>query len=167
MTGSAKDFAVWAHGAQMYGERPYVAHLEEVAEVVRGIEGLPEYAVKVAYLHDVIEDTPIRRVDVERWFDFGVGVCVFALTDPPGQTRRDRKELLHARLKRLDDSETSRTTLAVKAADRIANVRASTAEGKSDLLRMYQKEHEAFREAVYRPGLCDELWAELDGLLAW
>jgi len=30
---------------------------------------------------------------------------------------------------------------------------------------MYRKEHGAFRPACFRPGLCDEIWAELDGHL--
>ncbi|GAD31443.1 HD domain protein [Photobacterium leiognathi lrivu.4.1] len=30
---------------------------------------------------------------------------------------------------------------------------------------MYQAEHEAFKHAVYRPGLCDEIWDELDSLI--
>lgn len=42
---------------------------------------------------------------------------------------------------------------------------ASCKEGKSGLLEMYRKEQEAFREAVYRPGLCDLMWEEMDGLL--
>jgi hypothetical protein len=30
---------------------------------------------------------------------------------------------------------------------------------------MYRREHPAFREAAYRPGLCDELWREMDRIL--
>ena len=30
---------------------------------------------------------------------------------------------------------------------------------------MYQHEHSAFKDAVYRPGLCDDLWRELDALI--
>jgi len=33
------------------------------------------------------------------------------------------------------------------------------------LLKMYRSESEAFREAVYRPGLCDSLWNDVDAAL--
>lgn len=165
MTGSARDFAVWAHGDQQYGNKPYVAHLDDVAEIVRSLEGLPGYAVTVAYLHDVVEDTPVEPLDVERWFGVAVRCCVVGLTDAPAATRRERKALLHAYLGDLGDSELDRTVLAVKAADRLANMRASTADRNEELLRMYAEEHDEFRTAVHRPGLCDGVWTELDRLV--
>jgi hypothetical protein len=30
---------------------------------------------------------------------------------------------------------------------------------------MYRKEHSAFRTAVYRIGLCEDLWAEMEDIL--
>lgn len=166
MPRSARDFAVWAHGDQKYGERPYVEHLDEVAEIVRGIPGLPEFAVTVAYLHDVVEDTDITLRDVERWFGPQVCSCVRGLTDPPGDTRRERKARLHGHLRALLGSGTGRVTLAVKAADRLANVRSSVSEGKEGLVKMYADEHDDFRDAAYRAGLCDAVWAELDSLIS-
>jgi len=167
MTGSARDFAVWAHGGQKYGERPYVAHLDDVAEIVRSLEGLPDWALTVAYLHDVVEDTTAEFRDIERWFGFVVRSCVRGLTDPEGETRRERKAALHAYLKELDVRWIeARVVLAVKAADRLANMRASVADQKEGLLEMYAEEHDEFRDAVYRPGLCDGIWNELDRLIA-
>jgi guanosine-3',5'-bis(diphosphate) 3'-pyrophosphohydrolase len=165
MTKSARDFAVWAHGDQKYGERPYVVHLDAVADIVRSLDGLPDYAVTVAYLHDVVEDTDVGFADVEKWFGFVVRSCVVGLTDPEGKNRRERKARLHAYLAELNDCEAHRVTLSVKTADRLANVRASTNDANERLLAMYAKEHPEFRRAVFRAGPCDELWAELDGLV--
>ena len=43
------------HGDQRYGSRPYHAHLDALAELVKE-HG--EEAQVLAYLHDVVEDTP-------------------------------------------------------------------------------------------------------------
>ena len=56
--------------------------------------------------------------------------------------------------------------LIVKAADRLANVRACVADGNQRLLEVYRSEHPTFSRAAYRPSLCDTLWAELDSLLS-
>ncbi len=55
--------------------------------------------------------------------------------------------------------------LEVKAADRLANLRMSAGSGSDSKLDMYRREHTAFRQAAYRPGLCDELWQEMDRIL--
>jgi hypothetical protein len=58
----------------------------------------------------------------------------------------------------------------VKAADRLANLR-HCAQGVEQgepvatrKLAMYRKEHPAFRTAVYRVGLCEELWQEMEDI---
>jgi hypothetical protein len=45
--------------------------------------------------------------------------------------------------------------LKVKTADRLANVRNCIITSNDGLLKMYKKEHAAFKEAVYRPGICE------------
>jgi hypothetical protein len=51
------------------------------------------------------------------------------------------------------------------AADRLANLRMSVADPAGGKLAMYRQEHPAFRAAAYRPGLGDELWAEIDRIV--
>ena len=36
--------------------------------------------------------------------------------------------------------------------------------GRDSKLDMYRREHTAFRAATFRPGLCDDLWSEIDRL---
>ena len=55
--------------------------------------------------------------------------------------------------------------LVVKAADRLANMRACLADKKEDLLAVYREEFPAFQQAVYRPGLCDAIWTALAELI--
>jgi hypothetical protein len=47
----------------------------------------------------------------------------------------------------------------------VSNVEACLSKGNVGLLQMYQREQEAFREAVYRPNICDHLWLRIDKAL--
>lgn len=159
---AARMFILGAHTDQKYGQDPYYIHLDQVADIVRPYG---EQAVVWAYLHDVHEDT---RVPLNRIMDiFGSEIAegVRILTDEEGETRAERKRKTYAKMAKVGFK--FYRVLIVKVADRLANVRAciapETASPKK--LAMYRDEHLAFKEAVYREGLCDELWVELDHLL--
>ena len=162
---NAESYARQAHASDRYGDEPYSVHLEAVVAIVRGADDSDE-AASVAWLHDVLEDTEATAADLSLAFGAVVSIAVALVTDPEGENRRTRKARLHERLICLHPaaSAPARLALLVKAADRLANVRASAADSPGKL-KMYRKEHAAFREAVHRPGLCDEIWAELDRAL--
>jgi len=161
MSGNARAFALEAHGAQRYGDQPYACHLDAVALLAAPYG---EEAVTVAYLHDTVEDTEATLVDIADRFGPLVAACVGLLTDEPGATRKERKASTYAKLARV--SGPMELALLVKTADRLANVRACIADRNERLWAVYQSEHQAFRGAAYRAGLCDVLWAELDPLLS-
>lgn len=154
--------AIKAHGNHMYGDKPYVVHLDAVAELVaaRG----PEAQV-VAYLHDTLEDTSLTASEIEDAFGPTVARCVSLMTDPEGPNRKTRKAALHARLAQLaveHQGEPDGLALVVKAADRLANVRASVlAEDKGKIL-MYWKEHPEFRRVALRNSLNIDLFDCID-----
>lgn len=156
----ARAFAVAAHGEQRYGAHPYAHHLDAVAELARHFG---EAAVVAAYLHDTVEDTEATLAEIEQQFGPHIAACVALLTDQPGVTRQERKARTYAKLAEV--SGALETALVVKAADRLANVRACVLDGHARLLTVYRSEHEAFRRAAYRPALCEPLWSELDALL--
>lgn len=162
MQERARAFAIAAHGEQKYGDQPYAVHLDAVAGLVTRYG---EEAVAVAYLHDAVEDTSATIEDIESNFGARVAACVSLLTDEAGATRKERKAKTHAKLAAATGE--SELALIVKAADRLANVRACSAGPRKDLWKMYQSEHQAFREAVYREQLCDPIWQELDSLLRY
>ena len=157
----ARAFAELKHGGQQYSGAPYVEHLDDVARLVAAF-GLE--AQTVAYLHDILEDTATTADEVSREFGQYVADCVALLSDEKDASRLERKRQAHARL--ADAPSRLELALIVKAADRLANLRASAGEGRESLLRMYCGEHEAFREAVYRPGLCDGLWEEMEEIVS-
>jgi (p)ppGpp synthase/HD superfamily hydrolase len=157
----AREFAVLAHGEQRYGVQPYSVHLDAVAEISARYG---DEARVVAYLHDTVEDTEAKLSDIRASFGDLVAECVALLTDCPGANRKERKAKTYARLATV--SGPHELALIVKAADRLANVRACVAEQNAALWQMYRGEHVVFRAAAYRPGQCEPIWAELDGLLA-
>ncbi|MDO3377186.1 HD domain-containing protein [Geoalkalibacter halelectricus] len=161
MQSTARAFALAAHGNQRYGEHPYAVHLDAVAEL---LVPFGEDAVTVGFLHDVVEDAAITLDEVRAEFGDAVACCVALLTDEPGEDRKERKAKTYAKLAQVGPE--LELALTVKAADRLANVRACIADGKADLLEVYRCEHSAFRGAAYRPGRCDRLWQELDTLLS-
>lgn len=157
----ARVFAVTAHGDQRYGDQPYTAHLDAVAEL---LQPYGEVAQVVAYLHDVVEDTQLTAERIAAAFGDHVARCVRLVTDEPGTDRGDRKIRTNAKLSKVDAG--LQLALVVKAADRLANLRTSIRGGNFAKLEMYRLEHAAFREAAFRPGLCDELWAEMERILS-
>ena len=99
MEKEALEFAARAHGSQQrkYTEEPYVEHLKRVAETVRTVPHTPEM-ISAAYLHDVVEDTPVTIEEVKREFGEKVASLVHELTDEymkenyPHLNRRMRKK---------------------------------------------------------------------------
>lgn len=185
MRDRARQFAVTAHGSQMYGDRPYVAHLDEVAAITEPYWGTEshDFAVMVAYLHDVLEDTPVTLASLEGKFDPVVTGAVDLLSDPPGETRQDRKAAMYKRLSGntgerppdwLWQSQVA-TARFVKVCDRMANVRACIRQDRLDLLQKYRDEHELFREHVYEwvvryhgnPAAHVRVQDDLDKLIEW
>jgi (p)ppGpp synthase/HD superfamily hydrolase len=165
MRAAARTFAIAAHGDQRYGARPYAFHLAAVVAIAEEAGAGDLTIVAVAWLHDVLEDTSVEEAALRERFGEEVAAAVALVTDPEGADRRARKEALHRRLAALDHGDSSaRAALLVKAADRLANARASQADSPR-LLSMYRREHPEFRRAVHRSGLCDEIWAELDRIL--
>lgn len=150
----ARWFAAGAHGDQRYGDARYIKHLDDVAEIVKPYGASAQV---LAYLHDVIEDTHIDYLTVRDYFGVDVAEKVRLLTDEGGPNRKSRKEATNAKLRGVGAEH--QLALIVKAADRLANVRAG---GKND---MYRKEHTDFGQAVYRHGLCDPIWEELNQIL--
>lgn len=157
MNTKAREFAIAAHKNQMYGVHPYSYHLDAVASIVRKYG---EMAETVAYLHDVVEDTDVTLDEIEKQFGSLVSRCVAILTDEPGKDRKERKSKTYAKMAKVTGEEN--LALLVKAADRLANVRASVADKNNKLIEMYKSEYPVFKSAVYREGLCEDIWRELE-----
>jgi hypothetical protein len=146
----AREFAVERHAEQRYGERPYVVHLEAVRAVLRDFGHGGALGV-AAWLHDVVEDTPTTRDEVEQRFGAEVAALVWAVTGV-GDDRKARNAAAYAKIQQLPAAAT------LKLADRIANVEASaTVPAK---LERYRAEWQGFATAL--AGLGDaRMWQRL------
>lgn len=158
----ARDFAIIAHGNQKYGDQPYVVHLDEVFNVLLRYGKTSDNLVNICYLHDVLEDTDVTYEQIEKDFGDYISTCVHAITDPSGKNRKEKKAKLYEKLKRLDYSYND--ALIIKAADRLANIRMAK-KNNNGFLSMYKKEHNDLKEAIYRAGLCDNIWEEIENHL--
>lgn len=161
----AREFAINAHGDQKYGDQPYSYHLDQVAWSSYDMILSTNFLLPVAYLHDVLEDTDIKENDIQKNFGTAVTLAVGYLTDPEGKNRKERKKKLYGVMRSLSVNITySRAALIVKTADRYCNIKNSFNNNK-DLLEMYRKEHKEFKNAVYRNGLCENLWTQMENIL--
>jgi guanosine-3',5'-bis(diphosphate) 3'-pyrophosphohydrolase len=161
MQQQARAFAIAAHADQKYGDHPYSFHLDAVAKLAAPYG---EEAVVIAYLHDTAEDTQATIAEIEGKFGPKVAACVSLLTDEPGANRKERKAKTYAKLASVQGS--NEIALLVKAADRLANVRACVQDRKKSLWQLYRSEQAAFKNSAYRSGQCEPLWAELESLLS-
>lgn len=163
----ARKFAVTAHGNQKYGDEfPYLLHLTLVEGVLLRF-GITDPAMRCgANLHDVLEDTPTKPETLRTLFGDRITDMVERVTEPKGGNRKWRHEQTYPRI------ATSQDAVALKLADRIANVEAG-----GRLTSMYAKEHAEFKRVLqrrpdyimYTPLLIDEaiieaMWSYLDDL---
>lgn len=159
----AKEFAVKAHGQQMYGDKPYVVHLEHVHEVMKRyhISNSDLLVLMAGWLHDVLEDTATSQADLVRNFGEEIADIVCRVTDEPGADRTERKRKTYRKIR----DHIGATT--VKLCDRIANVEASS--DVPEKLKMYKNEYREFRDAVCIPDheFLGDLWRHLDQLLGF
>lgn len=148
-----------AHRNQYYGERrSYHMHLEHTVAVMRRFSITDSAVLAAGWLHDAVEDghLTIDHLSITLKAAFGespevlrVLQLVDAVTDGEGESRAERK----ARPYRL--IPTVEGAILVKLADRIANVESTLADGRENLMAMYQKEQSVFENA-----LCD--WTTLN-----
>lgn len=95
----ALEFATAAHASigqrRKYTGEPYIVHPIAVAELVRSVPHTPEM-IAAAYLHDVVEDTPVTIEEIRAEFGDEVAVLVDWLTDvskPSDGKRKVRKDI--------------------------------------------------------------------------
>lgn len=156
----ARAFAISLHGDQMYGDKPYVVHLDAVVQAL--VEhGYTEPDLLIAALmHDVVEDTAttpdereLRRSQIAMRFGEEVADTVWRVSNFWGKDPADLQAHYYPKIR------AHRAATLVKLANRLANIRAS-AHVMSKLVR-YLDSHAAFVRGIYVPGLGENLWESL------
>ncbi len=122
MIEKAKRFARAAHESidqrRKYTHEPYIVHPAAVAQMVARVTD-DAAMISAAWLHDVVEDTPVTIDEIETEFGGDIAALVSDLTDvssPADGNRKARKHLdwLHTR-------EASARAKTIKLADLIHN----------------------------------------------
>lgn len=121
-------------------ELPYVVHLSNVAmEILLAGQATPgfdlTFAVQVALLHDVLEDTQTSFDEIEQTFGLDIAKAVQALTKNDVLEKADKMPDSLQRIKAL-----SREVWAVKLADRITNLQKPPAHWSLLKIQEYKKE---------------------------
>ena len=81
-----RAFAVKQHGKQTdKAGLPYVTHLDAVARNTVDLFGFDPLLLKVAYLHDVVEDTSVTIEQIEDLFGDDVAISVDSITKRKGE----------------------------------------------------------------------------------
>lgn len=152
----AREFALEWHAGQMWGDQPYIDHLDEVAELL-AIRGAEVWQIVAAYLHDIIEDPKCPELEILARFGAKVLHWVLMVTGY-GANRKERQLNIVWKLQR----DATRAIL-LKLADRLSNVRKCVRDGNVKLLKMYRKDAELYG-ALF--AAADAEWAaELNRLL--
>jgi len=127
MINKARKFAEAAHASiaqkRKYTGDPYIVHPASVAKLVATVSDNPDM-ICAAWLHDVVEDTPVTLAEIEVEFGADVAQLVSDLTDvskPEDGNRRIRKALDREHTK-----SASANAKTVKLADLIDNARSIT-----------------------------------------
>ena len=163
----AKDLAFTKHAHQTYGKGDsivsYSKHLEDVVSVLKRFGYTDENYIIAGYLHDSIEDTDVSYNDIRSMFGEVVADMVYCVTDELGKNRKERKAKTYAKI------AGNRDAIIIKLADRIANLEYGIKSG-SDLVQMYQEEHNDFTDSLYVAGFATEMWKHLSWIVfnpAW
>lgn len=84
LKAKAQAIAILAHTGQYdKAGKPYIEHVERVASMV---DDTDTYALLVAYLHDVLEDSDITAEDLAKWGMPALVIeAVLVMTKKPGQ----------------------------------------------------------------------------------
>jgi (p)ppGpp synthase/HD superfamily hydrolase len=147
------------HKNQRYGDQPYTYHLLHTATVLAHFGFNDEQLLAAAWLHDSMEDAGVTRQQIAEACGDYVGLLVWQVTDEPGSDRKERKKATYKKTAASPDA------IAIKLADRIANVQQSKRDNPR-LLKMYKKEQPGFSAALRPHGIgLGAMWSYLDGLL--
>lgn len=146
METAAAEFALKAHGDQKrkYTGAPYIEHPAAVADIVRSVPHT-EAMLAAAWLHDVVEDTPVTLDESGERFGDEVRTLVYWLTDvsrPEDGNRATRKKLDRDHL-----AAAPAEAQTIKLADMISNGK-SIAQHDPEFAVVYRREKLALLEVM-------------------
>src|SRR5574343_375545 len=95
---AAEALATTAHKDQMYGDKPYIYHLQYVVEVLKRFNISDENILVAGLLHDIVEDTDTTVFAITAMFGSRVADLVHRVTNEEGKNRRERHEKTYPKI---------------------------------------------------------------------
>ncbi len=132
------------HGAQLYGNHPYMYHLQNVAKIAMILcpsSFGPQDAINSvcsAWLHDILEDTNCPESEIIQACNPEVLEIVKCLSNDCENERRYFEKVAQNRI-----------AIFVKVCDRISNVRECLKNG-SPKINKYKRQNQMFHEILFR-----------------
>lgn len=151
LVNDAACFAQNAHRGQFrkYDQKhvPYIIHPARVAAAV--MEEIPDHTLEMvaaAWLHDVVEDTPVTLGEIHKEFGQDVTKLVWELTNPSKGSNAPRGE--RKKMDRDHLETVSKEAKQIKLLDRIDNL-LDMAGAPKDFEHMYKLESIALAVVLY------------------
>ena len=156
----AEMVATLAHDGQTYDIFPYRKHLQDVVNIIKKFGFSGDY-ILAGWLHDTIEDCNISYNKIKKAFGKNTAELVYAVTDPKGRNRKEKKILAYKDMINYPHS------IIIKLADRIANLENSIRMDNKDTLEMYFKEHDEFKThlKLHSPEAAESMWQHLEKII--
>ncbi|MFT5524299.1 MAG: (p)ppGpp synthase/HD superfamily hydrolase [Pirellulaceae bacterium] len=157
----AAKFAHQSHEGQRrkYNDAPFIMHPIRVAGRVATLPASTDVMVAAAFLHDVVEDTPVELAEIVDRFGSDVALLVEHLTEPSQEMvapRAERKAIDLAYMKQADPR-----AKVIRLVDRIDNLRDMNGAADDKLRRFVEESQQLVAEIG---DACCELQAEANSL---
>jgi len=149
----AYSFAEKAHeGQKRYSGEPYFSHLAQTARYLAEI-GMGSVTISAGLLHDVVEDTPVTKEELEEEFGKEISFLVEGVTKL-GTVRYRGSDRYNESLRKLfvATSQDIRV-LIIKLADRLHNIRTIEHVPEEKRKRIATETLEIYAPVAYRLGI--------------
>ena len=156
----AQGYAAHAHRKQLYGKLPYMTHIGDVVNIVRGVKSVSGHVLEAAWLHDILEDTNTTKIELGAVFDSFVVDWVWRVTGTGG-SRKQRNAAIYSKCKYY-----TQPTI-IKLADRISNITHAFEHKQKSYIKMYLKEADEFWHGMRDDSMVDvrPLWDTYEQLI--
>ncbi len=147
-------YAMKAHGNQKRASGdPYFSHPLEVAAILTDLR-LDDATIATALLHDVVEDTPVTKADIDQYFGPEIGTLVDGLTKIKKLDLVSKKAEQAENFRKLLVAISSDVrVLLVKLADRLHNMRTLEHNRPESRLRNSEETLEIYAPLAGRMGM--------------
>ncbi|MGR5367000.1 hypothetical protein [Photobacterium damselae] len=139
------------HANQMYGDSPYITHLDRVTAIINKHAGCHDLLPTLQFCaigHDLIEDTTATLESIKSYTNATAAQAILLISDPDAPDRSLRKKLAYKQFEEYNDEQVKSVAATIKLADRLDNMTSCLKDLSNGLpqrkAKMYLDEHQDF-----------------------